>query len=705
MPCNPGDLTFTEPDGPKGPSLTGFGEPFAPDLPDLHLEVPEGFPEDLLKVLDLLQFILPSGVIKPSMSPNYGKDIFDGIMSLLDKFMPFLMVYKFFLPILELIICIIEVLCAMANPFKLIRALKRLFRTCLPNFLSLFPIFALIMMIISLLLLILTLIEYIIAQIIKIIIIILKNIRTIVKAITKHDGPTILGALKKLGMLICSFQNLFALFAIIKIIIDVIKDMLKLVFAIPPCDDGDSSDEDKCCTTDVCPNFIRNNEELIRATGTLKYLNQVSVPSGLALPVLFIRLNFDLRSESWQFYDDQAILADAIYNITAAYDLEPGVAQVFFPTDATYNAGTPPRQAPYTVDLKLFYDPAQWDRSGTARYVYFNDCIVTFAPTNSLTLYDNSTSTITNGVIRLAGGTGREENGSQLDIDGSNATLENFIHLAQVVSASPVLDISDGYVFSDVEYTFKINHKVLWQKALITLGCIPSVALDRTFINTAYGGNASLNLALLDSLLNDAGSGFPDIAGAQECLTTAITNLRTNISEAGVAAFQAQTAVCLAKLKDDTTNSLASIVGIGFDANQSNFTTNLDIQFTSNPIVVTVALKERNGQSLTAKFPAELGETIAKRITPTVSFGEIGPFTYDGEEFFTANLTSAKSGIGTVRVMFDTQQLTTIDNPANVTELPSITEQVLNYTFIFSAASDVDGKPTRDEGDISREGG
>ena len=95
MPCNPGDLTFTEPDGPKGPSLTGFGEPFAPELPDLHGLVPSGFPEDLLEILDLLQFILPSGVIKPSMSLNYGKDIFDGIMSLLDKFMPFLMVYKF----------------------------------------------------------------------------------------------------------------------------------------------------------------------------------------------------------------------------------------------------------------------------------------------------------------------------------------------------------------------------------------------------------------------------------------------------------------------------------------------------------------------------------------------------------------------------------------------------------------------------------
>ncbi len=706
MPCNPGDLTFTEPDGPRGPSLPGFGDPFAPELPDLHALIPDGFPEDLLEILDLLQFILPSGVMKPSLSLNFGKDIFDGIMSLLDKFMPFLMVYKFFLPILELIICIIEVLCAIANPFKLIRALKRLFRTCLPNFLSLFPIFALIMMIISLLLLILALIEYIIGQIIKMILIILKNIRTIVKAIIKHDGPSVLKALKKLGLLLCGFQNLFALFGILKIIIDIIKDMLKLVFAIPPCDDGDSTDQDKCCTTDVCPDFIRNNEELVRTTGTFKYLNQVSVSSGLSLPALFTSLNFDLRSESWQFYDSQAALAEAIYNITDAYDLPEGVEQVFFPTDATYNASTPIKQAPYTVDLKLYYDPVGCGAmgEGVARYVYFNDCIVTFAPTTNLSLFDNSTATIANGVIKLAGGVGREANGSQLVIDGNNATLENFIHYSAVVSTNPTLDISDGYVFNDIEYTFKIKHEVLLQKALITLGCIPTVALDRTFINTAFGGNASLNLALLDALVNGSGSTFPDIAAAQECLTTAITNLRNNISEAGVAAFQAQTTVCLNKLKDDTGSALGSLVGIGFDASASAFTTDLEIQFTSKPIVVSVALKERNGQPLVSKFPAELAADIANRITPTISFGEIGPFQYDGVEFFTANLTSAKSGAGTVKVMFDNQQLTTINNPEDVSELPSITEQVLNYAFIFSAASEVDGKPKRDEGDISREG-
>src|SRR4030042_4767916 len=119
-PCNPNDVSITPPDGPSGPAIPGFGRPFSLNIPDVSL--PEGFPEDLLEILDLLQLLVPPGAFKPSLNPNFGKDIFDGIMKLLDQFMPFLMLYKFFLPILNMIICIIEVLCSLTNPFKLIRA-------------------------------------------------------------------------------------------------------------------------------------------------------------------------------------------------------------------------------------------------------------------------------------------------------------------------------------------------------------------------------------------------------------------------------------------------------------------------------------------------------------------------------------------------------------------------------------------------------
>lgn len=704
MPCNPSDLTLTEPSGPAGPSIPGFGSPFAPGLPNIKLPFPDGFPEDLLEIMDLLQLILPSGILKPPLNPNFGKDIFDGIMKLLDQFMPFLMMYKFFLPILDLIICIIEVLCAIPNPFKLIKALKRLFRTCLPAFLSLFPIFALIMMLISLLLLILALIEYIIAQILKLILLILKNIRTIVRAFTRADGPSILAALKKIGMVLCAFQNLFVLLAIFKTIIDLIKSILSLFFRIPPCADGDNSDPDNCCTTDVCPDFIKNNEELVRTTGTLQYFNEVAVASGLTLPALFGDLNATIRSESWQFYDSGAFLQQAFINITSAYDLPPGITQIFFPTEGTYNAATPPSQAPYTVDLRLFYNPVSWGRVDSlgARYIRVKDCIVTAAPTTSLSAYNNSTTVISNGVLKLAGGSVVEDDGlTQIFIDSSNATLENFIHSDATVGSNPSMLETDGYKFSSVEYTFKINHEVLLQKSLITLGCIPTVALDRTFVNTVFGANANLNFSLLNALVN--GTGFPDLGAAQECLTTALTALRNNISEAGVAEFQAMTTVCLEKLRTDTTSAINDLIGIGFDNTKSTFSIDPNVQFTTNPIKVKVSLKEGSGQPLASKIPASVAEGIALRIVPTITFGTISKFTYDGEEFFEADLTATEAGEGTIKMSFDSKTFMTVNIPDDITVTPTLTEQVLDYTFIYSPFADMDGKPRRDASDSVRD--
>jgi len=120
MPCSPNDISISMPDGPSGPAIPGFGIPFSLSIKPIN-PFPEGFPEDLLDILNKLQFIIPPGSLKPALNPNFGKDIFDGIMKLLDQFMPFLMLYKFFLPILNLIICIIEVLCAIPNPYKLVK--------------------------------------------------------------------------------------------------------------------------------------------------------------------------------------------------------------------------------------------------------------------------------------------------------------------------------------------------------------------------------------------------------------------------------------------------------------------------------------------------------------------------------------------------------------------------------------------------------
>lgn len=715
MPCSPNDVSINVPDGPSGPGIPGFGRPFALKIPDIS-PFPDGFPEDLLSLLDQLQMLIPPGALKAPLNPNFGKDVFDAIMKLLDQFFPFLMLYKFFLPILNMIICIIEVLCSLTNPFKLIRALKRLFRVCIPEFLNLFPIFAIIIMIISLLLLLLALIEYIIAQILKLIKRLLRNINALVKAFSKADQNSILAIAKKLGSLLCMFQNLFVLLSIFNIIIQIIKDILSLLFSIPPCDDSDPDDEDGCCTPDVCPAIVKS--EYTRTTGSFQYYKKYGFDSGTVIPG-FGNLNFDLRSESWQIYDPSQEQAQAFINIIDAYDVTTVIPKpVFFPTDSTYNANTSPKQAAYVLDLRLFYDPAIWGRAGTARYIRFKNCIMQFAPTADLINYDNTTISTPTGVARLVGGKGYEDDGTTILTgfaeDGTTpvldqATLENFIHMAAVYSVTPVL-ANDGVLFTNVEYTFKPNLASLLNKNLVTAGCEPSFAVNRAYINNVFTGDIGFKTAQLNSILNTSGA-FPDPAACQACLQLALTNLRNNLTTEGVAEFQIAANLCLQQLKDDTNSALGSLITIGFEPCNSTFTVEPQLQFTSQPIEVSVSLKERNSLSLTDTLPPEVAADLAQKLKAHITFGEVSEFSYDGYANFIADITSDVPGRGEIMLSFDNNIFCINNLPSDIDIDPTRTLQTLDYQFVYTPAAagkvpgtgegDTDGKPSRDAGDIS----
>lgn len=722
-PCSPNDVSVPVPDGPSGPAIPGFGTPFAMKTPDLN-PFPDGFPEDLLDLLNKLQLLIPPGALKPQLNPNFGKDVFDAIMKLLDQFMPFLMLYKFFLPVLELIICIIEVLCALMNPFKLVRALNRLFTQCIPAFLNLFPIFALIIMIISLLLLILALIEYLILQILKFIEIILRNILALQKSFTDGDAASIKAIAMKLGSLLCIFQNLFVLFAIFNIIIQVIKDILSLVFAIPPCEDSDPEDQDGCCTPDVCPSIVK--EEYTRATGTFQYLNKVGIETSVTLPPEFGGFfNFDIRSESWQLYDLQQPTPQQFRNIYDGYDVPvppgleffPFAKPVFFPTALVYTAESDPKQAPYLLDIRVLYNPANWGRTGPERYIRFTDCIMLNVPSKTLTLGNLLKLPIPTAVASIAGGFGYEDDGytvlTGFDTDGvtpieDQATLNNFLHKPADNTANPSLSIADGYTFQNMEYTFKPNIAPLLATNLVTLGCAPAIALNRTFVNNVFTGDVALKTQLLRNLLNSPS--FTNPGAAQQCLATAVATLRSNMTLKGVADFQATTTLCLQKIKDDTNAALGDLVGIGFDPCKSSFTAEPKIQFTTKPILVSVFLNERNGLSLTTGLSEEVATNLAARITPHITFGEIGNFTYDGYQAFVAPLTSEVPGTGSIMISFDNNTLCTNTLPESgdsADVLPVHTLQSIDYQFIyapFSSAGDADGKPRRDAGDLARDG-
>lgn len=719
MPCAPVQLNL--PSGPGGIALPGFGQAFAFNLGDLN-PFPDGFPEDLMDLFDKLQMLLPSGPVKPSLNLNFGKDIFDAIMKLMDHMFPFLMLYKFFLPLLNLIICILEVLCSLTNPFKLRKSIRRLFRNCLPAFLNLFPIFALIIMIISLLLLLLALIKYLISQILKTIELILRNIRMLQKAYQHASAGNVLAIAKKLGLALCDFQNLFTLLALFSLIIQVIKDMLSVAFAIPPCEE---SDNDGCCTPDVCPDIVKTN--YLRSTGTFQYYNQVTAQNSLSsifpgVPSTFSNLNFDIRRESFQFFDDEQALIEEFRNIYDAYDVVGyNPKPVFFPTDSSYNANTAPKQAAYTIDLKMFYNPAAWGRPGSARYIRFNDCIMTAVPSPNLYNFDNSVSTKPKGVVVLAGGAGYEDDGvTRLPAYASdgvtvlanlNGTLENFIHMAPRYATNPLLLDTDGYAFKDVEYIFKPVFETLLNKQLVTSGCDPEIALDKNFINNVFAGDIAIKTALVNDTI--LGNNFPDPNATIMCLQSALDGLRADMSVMGVANFQTIALLCLDDLNSKTVDSLSKFIGIAIDPCQSDFKIDPKVQFTTKPIKISVTLNDRNKLPVANNLPPEVAATVISKLKADASFGTVGPFTYDGYGVFNADINSDLEGKGVLLVSYDNNVFCTNTIPTDLNIDPTHDLKSLDYSFVYTMTNksaknntgtgDADGAPRRDEPDVSRD--
>jgi hypothetical protein len=331
--------------------------------------------------------------------------------------------------------------------------------------------------------------------------------------------------------------------------------------------------------------------------------------------------------------------------------------------------------------------------------------------TSNLKLYDNTEQSVPSGVLILKGGYGTEDDGKTklpaYTSDGITlapnlvATLDNFIHMPdEYVSGSPTFLPTDGYAFSDVEYTFKVNHPVLQGKNIITAGCFPSFKLDKQFTNSVFAGDVAVKLQLLRDLLDKpAGGGFPDTANAQECLNTAVAALRSNMTEEGVAAFAASTTICLNQLRDDTEAAIGEIIGIGYDNKKSTFELDRDVQFTSGSIIVSAYLKEANGTVITGTLPSNIASELSQKFTATASLGEVSEFSYDGYQAFTATITSEVAGNGDIKLSFDNKTFSTVNIPTDLAQPSSVNEQILTYQFI-NTTTGVD-VPRRDEGDTS----
>lgn len=685
MPCTPIDLdSIILPPS----TINGLSVPQLPafDIPFNSLPV-----QDLTDLFNTLNLIVPPGTLRPQLSPQFSKNMLDAIVSLLQNFMPFLMMYTFFMPILNMILCIIEIICALTNPFKLIKAISRLFRVCIPEFLALFPAFALIVMILSLLLLILALILYLIQRIIAIIRQIIAEINLLAEAVHSANSDSIIAITIKLGDFLCLFQNLFVILGVIIIIFQIIDRLRKLSFKLPPCDDSDGSDSG-CCTPDVCPSFIKNNKEISAATGILDYHNNIiNTSAGSNV----------LRQSSFQFYDPS--LAENLHfnNITHAFDLPHGVTRVFFPEGETFTGTTTPNRVPYTLDIRFFYDPTTFGRTDIkgARFVRVRDSIVLKPPVDGVSDYHNSVNAPNTGTFFISGGQiWEDDNITIVQLDGNTATLDTLLHFPDITGVSPILSIAGTLHLTNLTYTLKINHISLIENSLITVGCHPDVAFDKNFINNTLGTQLNNNAAALNNL------SLPDTEAMQECIINAVNQFRQSISIESATQLEDTVVNCLNKLQDQTSQAAKDVIDMGVDSYKSDFTIDPTIQFTTKPIDVTVILNEGSGNSITNNLTTDIASSIGAKISAISTLGSVTSFSYDGTSKFHAQLSSKISGNGTIKVSYNGQFISILNNPTDTTQTPTVTTKELLYTFVESAGASVQPAVERNESDIAREG-
>jgi len=113
MVCDPNDLNLNPIVLPPPPFIIPFGFPFAPPaIPFPDISLPEGIPEDLIKLIrDFLAFI-PGGPLRANIT-EFFKTVLDVISSLLNQLGPYLALYRFFIALLNMIGCSSQVIQAL----------------------------------------------------------------------------------------------------------------------------------------------------------------------------------------------------------------------------------------------------------------------------------------------------------------------------------------------------------------------------------------------------------------------------------------------------------------------------------------------------------------------------------------------------------------------------------------------------------------
>lgn len=711
-PCSPNDNTINV-IIPPTPPVPGFGIPFSPiqiSLPNFDL--PTDLLEDLLDLMNKLGALFPSGLFKAN--PNFSmKTVLDFIGNILSQLAPFLSFYNFIMAALNLFICIIEVLCAIPNPFAVASKLKKLFAHCLPDFLKLFPWLALIAMIIALLLLILALIEYIIATILAIIAALIKNLKILADGLKLKDAQSTLAAAQKIASLLCFIQNILAIFVAIAAIIAIIQALAAFAGG------GICSDDDTegCCAPSICPSFVKNTPDGIDvANGTMTYYNAIE----LNVATIFASLNIPgienilgnlpkPREERWQLVDNDFLKATYPISLIITPVFDPngvlanssGNGNIFWPDPLSFTATDQTSKGPYLVDIRMQLDPKQFNSADVlgSRFMRIKDCIVVRKPYIGILNQDNNIIFSNfGGTLNVEGGKVYEDDGTTAyKINDVQATLNTFIHTdpLSVASGNDLPTVDDAITFTGIEFTWKPNSGALAGYNLVTVGCMPSLSIEKAVQNSIITAEGTA------SVLQKLPAGImPDMIGAQVCVQNALADFRKDVSIAGAARFQAAAVSCLNKVQIQSQDIVCSAIIAATSQFKSTIEIDTDIQFTTRPIVATVVLKDPSGTVISGNIPASCLPSIINGdngLKGHVTLGTITDFSYDNSQSFKAQITSTEVGSGNLGVSFDGKVFNKVTE-ATATTNSVISENLLPYTFVSGTTEPA---VRRDVGDVS----
>ena len=669
--CDPLQNNVNFPKGPPLPGMPGFGLdinfPTIP-FPDL------GIPEDILNWLRRLKFNLPGGGLLQEYVDKLTKSVASILSNLLAYLNVFIGYLMFAMAIIEMILCIIKVLCALPKPWSVIRAVKRLLRKCIPIFISIcFPFFAWLLLLLSLIELLLALIEYIIAMIIRLIKQILKNLNRIKNLIKSQRAPNAaLAVLLKVANFLCLFQVIFEFLSTVLALFDLITGQWTKVLKV--CDNGPAGGADD---DSVCAAFMKNPTSMSNSDpetwisrvgsskGNIVYCNAVfGLPFASIFPPFPVTTPAIVRNETIYLQDDTLDSTLTFNNIITSGGF------TFFPFDKTITKDIDDKLKPYLLDLFITMDPG--DGYGSRKIEVDNVTVTNIATTMTTSVVASIISGVTDnsGVLMISGG--KVANDPNPTTNGK--TLDTLLHKDTSFAAGGAI------IYSNIQYSLKINFEALAEYNLITMDCFPSIGIEKGILNATF--NKAFNFTLPDFVT------LPDVSSAINGLNACMQNYRSNITIDTTNVFGNCMLNIMNDLSNQAANTLCQLLMAAMDIYNMPFIVTPALQFTNIPIKLQVTPADQAGRTIPdllgsyTPIPQSCLDTIASKFVGEATLGTVSPFSYDGYGNFVADINSSVSGDGYVNILYDGNMVKQVLRSTDPSVSPIIEDLSAAYTFV-----------------------